>query len=420
VLFGALPAWSMSGMTYSRSKAGFRGPGSRGKRLRESVVVLQVAIAQILLVGAGLLIGTLGHLMAVDPGFQTESRLAFRIALPREVYASPESQAAFFGRLIDRLAAIPGVTSTGISTLTPFDVRNDTATFHVEGYDELPGTKPLGSELRKISGGYPAAIGMPLIIGRTFDDRDRPGSPYVVLIDQRTAERFWPAQNPLGKRIRFGTAWREVVGVVGTVKNERLDVDSQPQIYIPYFQFPETNMIVVVHAATDPSSIAGLARTALSEIDRSVPMFDVRTMEDRVRESLAPRRYSMMLLGGFGAASLLVSIIGLYGVIAYSVRQRTQEIGIRIALGAQKHQVLRMVVGKGTALAGFGIVLGLAGSVWLTRFMTALLYGVSPSDPTTLLAVSVSLLAAAILASYVPAIRAARVDPAGTLRSDLS
>src|SRR5262249_14752817 len=162
----ALPAWSMSGLTYSRANAGLRGPGASSRRLRESVVVLQVAIAQILLVGAGLLIGTLSHLMAVDTGFQMESRLAFRISLPAAVYSNSAAQGAFFAHLLERLAAIPGVTGAGISTLTPFDVRNDTATFHIEGYEELPGTKPLGSELRLISGGYPAAIGMPLVAGR--------------------------------------------------------------------------------------------------------------------------------------------------------------------------------------------------------------------------------------------------------------
>jgi putative ABC transport system permease protein len=418
ILFGALPAWSMAGLTYSGSHAGSRESGASGKRLRQGVVVLQVAIAEILLVGAGLLVGTLDRLMSIDPGFQTESRLAFRVSLPSTTYSTPESQSGFFGRLIDRLTALQGVHAAGISTLSPFDVHNDTASFHVEGYEELPGVKPPGCDLRHITGGYPAAIGMPLILGRTFDDRDREGSPYVVLVDQRTAERFWPGQNPLGKRVRFGPAWREVVGVVGTIKNVRLDADAQAQIYIPFLQFPEPNMIVVIHGDSDPASLLEAARAALAEIDHTAPMFDVRTLEERIQESLAPRRYSMMLLGGFGLAGLMVSVIGIYGVIAYSVRQRTPEIGIRIALGAQRRQVLQMICRQGMTLAFGGVFLGVIGALWLTRFMEAMLYGVSRTDSATFFIVSFSLLAAAALASFVPASRAAHVDPAGILRGE--
>jgi predicted permease len=418
IVFGAVPAWTMSGLSYVRAHAGDRSSGSSGQRVRQGAVIVQVAVAQILLVAAALLVGSLQRLMAVDPGFQTESRMAFRVSLPSVTYPSPESQVAFFEQLISRLESRPGVRSAGISTLSPFDVINETATFHVEGYEEPAGSKPLGSEPRRISAAYPASIGMPLIAGRTFDDRDRIGSPYVVMVDQGTAERFWPGQSPLGKRLRFGTAWREVVGVVGTVKNERLDAEGQHQIYIPFTQFPERNMVVVMHADTSPAAAIRSAADAVASLDRSVPVFDVRTLEERVRQSLAPRRYSMMLLAGFGLSGLLVAIIGIYGVIAYSVRQRSQEIGIRLALGAQRRQLMRSIVGQGMILGVAGIGIGAAGAFWLTRFMESMLYGVTATDPLTFILVATALLTAAALAAFVPANKASRLDPARILRSD--
>jgi putative ABC transport system permease protein len=380
--------------------------------------MLQVAVAMILLVGAGLLVGSVQRLMAVDPGFKTDSRLAFRVSLPSTTYPNDESQIAFFRTLIERLGQLPGVRAAGISTLSPFDVRNDTATFHVEGVDEGPGSKPLGSELREISGGYPAAIGMPILRGRTFNDQDRAGSPYIVLVDQRTADRLWPGQNPLGKRLRFGPAWREVVGVVGTVKNERLDAEGQYQIYGPFLQSPAPNMTVVIQAVAEAPAVMRSVRETVSNLDRNVPVFDVRPLEERVRESLAPRRYSMMLLGGFGLAGALVSVIGIYGVLAYAVRQRTQEIGVRSALGATRRQLLWMIVRQGTGLALIGVAFGSLGALWLTRFLESMLYGVKSTDPLTFILVAITLMAAALIASYVPARRAARLDPVAALRGE--
>jgi putative ABC transport system permease protein len=415
IAFSALPAWITSRFTYGQAAAGSRGAESSGATMRQLAVVLQVAIAQVLLVGAVLLVVSLDRLLAVDPGFQTDSRLTMRVSLPAALYPSAEARAGFFNTLTERLSGMAGVQQVGLSSLAPFDVQNHTATFHVEGYEEGPGSKPLGSEIRFITGGYPAAIGIPLLAGRTFNERDRSGSPLVVLVDKRTAEQFWPGQNPLGKRLRFGTAWREVVGVAGTVKNERLDADDQYQIYIPYYQFPEASMIVAVHARMDVASAANELRRIVAELDRNVPVFDMRPLQDRVQQSLSTRRYSTVVLAGFGVAALLVTIVGIYGLVAYSVQQREAEIGIRMALGAQRRQIIRLMVQKGVLLAAGGVGLGLVGAFWLTRFLDTLLYNVAATEPSIFMLVGACLVGAGLLASFLPASRASRLNPVNML-----
>jgi predicted permease len=417
ILFGALPAWTASRPQMTALYLGSRGSVRSGKALRQSAVAIQVAVAQVLLVGAGLLIGSIEHLMSVNPGFSTDNRLAFRVALPSLSYPNAPSQSLFFSQLVSKLQTLPGVQAAGVSSLSPFDVHNETGTLHVEGHDDVP-ERMSGSEPRRISGSYLSAIGLPLIEGRTFDDRDRADSPLVVLIDQKSAARFWPGQSALGKRVRFGPRWREVVGVVGSVKNERLDSEGQTQVYIPMFQEVVPNMTAVLHTNSDPQNIIREAGAAVSAIDRNVSIFDTRSLEQRVEDSVASRRYTMILLGGFGLAGLIVSVIGLYGVVAYSVRQRTTEIGIRIALGARAADVLGNVVGKGVGLASIGIAIGAIGAFWTTRFMESLLFEVSSTDPKTFALVSTCLLLSCAAASYIPASRAARIDPARTLRGD--
>lgn len=240
-----------------------------------------------------------------------------------------------------------------------------------------------------------------------------------MLVDESTAERFWPGESPIGKRLRFGAAWREVVGVVGTIKNERLDAaESMHQIYVPFEQEPELTMIAVLEVASDPGLVAGSARTAVAAVDPSMPVFDVRTMEERILQSMAPQRYSMLVLALFGLSGLIVAATGLYGVIAYSVLQRTREIGVRLALGAPARQVFGMVVGEGLSLAVLGVALGAIGAFRLTRFLESLLYKVSATDPATFLGAAAVLMAVAALASYLPARRAALSDPVETLRHE--
>ena len=418
ILFGFVPAWSTSGASQGSLQEGSRGSRSSGRGLRNTVVVMEVAMALILLVGAGLLVGSLRQLLEINPGFQPSGRLAFRLSLPNGAYPEPEQKSAFFDQLIERIEALPAGRSAGHTTLLPMGIRNDTATFHVEGYDLAAGADPLGAELRRISGSYIETMGIPLLRGRTFDRGDTYDSQLVVLVDSDTAEFFWPDEDPIGKRLRFGQSWREVVGVVGRVKNAGLDVDGQFQVYGPYAQEPENDMVVTIHGEGDVALLARSAQAEVAALDPALPIFDVRLVEDVVNESLAARRYSMMVLGGFGMTGLLLAGIGIYGVISYSVRQRSKELGIRIALGAQKNDVLRLVLGQGMALTLMGVAIGLMGAFWLTRFLESLLYGITATDPTTFATISAVLISTALLATYIPALRATRLDPVVTLRDE--
>ncbi len=418
ILFGFVPAWSTSGVSQGSLQEGGRGSSSSGRGLRNTVVVIEVAVALILLVGAGLLVGSLRQLLEISPGFQAEGRLAFRLSLPSNAYPEPEQKSAVFDQLIERIVALPGVRSAGYTTLLPMDIRNDTATFHVEGYELAAGADPLGAELRRISGSYIETMGIPLLRGRTFDRGDTYDSQLVVLVDRDTAAFFWPAEDPIGKRLRFGHSWREVVGVVGRVKNVGLDVDGQFQVYGPMAQEPENDMVVTIHAEGDAAALASAAQAEVTALDPALPIFDVRLVEDVFNESLAARRYSMMVLGGFGLTGLLLAAIGIYGVISYSVRQRAKELGIRIALGAQKGDVLRLVLGQGMGLTLMGVAIGLMGAFWLTRFLESLLYGITPTDPMTFATIAAVLIGTALLATYIPAFRATRLDPVVTLRDE--
>ena len=418
LVFGLVPALAASRMSFGSLEGGGRGASGSSRGLGEAVVVFEVAVALVLLVGAGLMVGSVRRLLEVDPGFATEERLAFRLSLPDGMYEEPAQKTAFYDQLQERLAALPGVRGVGVTSLLPFDILNATATFSVEGYEEVAGADPPGAEFRHISGSYPEALGIPLLRGRTFDARETYDSQLVVLVDEQTAQFFWQGEDPIGKRLRFGPSWREVVGVVGRVHNTGLDVEGQFQIYSPYAQQPINDMVVAIHSALGPAAILRMATAEVAEIDRGMPIFDVRPLAARVGDSLAARRYSMVGLAGFGLAGLLLAAIGLYGVIACSVRQRTREIGIRIALGAQRRDVFRMVVGQGLLLTGAGVLVGSLSAFWLTRFLESLLYGVTSRDPATFIAVCVFLVLTAIAAAYVPASRAARLDPAVTLRSE--
>jgi putative ABC transport system permease protein len=421
LLFGCIPALRASrpGL-FDDLKASDR-TARAGMRLtsRKALVVSEVALAVVLLVAAGLLIRSLQRLWQVRPGFEAASRLTFCVSLPQSRYAEASRRISFHQELLARLSALPSVVDAGTVQSLPLAGNRDTATVHVEGHEPPPGSPAPGCEYRMISPGYLRAMGIPLLRGRAFSDADGPNSPGVVLVDEHAAQRFWPGQDPIGKRLGFTVGrWREVVGVVGGVQNRGLDVAGQEQVYLPYAQSPQFHSFFVVHARGSPADVLAAARAQLRSVDASLPLFDVRTMEERSAASVAPRRLSMALLAGFAGVALALAAIGIYGVIAHTVRQRTREIGIRMALGARRARILRLVVGQGMALTLTGLALGMFGATAVTRLLERLLFGVRPHDPATFVAATLLLVVTALLACYLPARRATRIDPMIALRDE--
>jgi putative ABC transport system permease protein len=420
VLFGLFPAWSAARTDLHESlKEGGRTSAGAGRhRLRSALVVSEVALALVLLVGAGLLLRSTRELLLVDPGFQPEQRLSFYTSLPVSSYPDGTQQVGFFRDLLPRIAALPGVRAAGAIHNLPFSGGSNTRSFRVEGYEAPEGeSMPLG-EPRIVSPDYRRAIGLRLLRGRDLEERDTAETPLVVLVDERMVRRFWPNQDPIGKRIGFGSTgdWREVVGVVNSVKYTGLEAEGREQIYIPYTQMPREGMFVVVHTAGLPASVTNAVRAEVRALDANLPISDVKTMEQRLGDSVAIRRYAMFLLLGFSLLALVLAAVGLYGVISYAVSQRTHELGIRMALGAQRRDIFRLVVGQGMLLTSAGVGLGLVAAFALTRLMSSLLFGVSATDPLTFGGVALVLAGVAVLGCYLPARRATRVDPMLALR----
>jgi putative ABC transport system permease protein len=420
VLFGLFPAWSASRTDLHESlKEGGRTSAGGGRhRLRSALVVSEVALALVLLVGAGLLLRSTRELLQVDPGFQPEQRLSFYTSLPASSYPNDTQQAGFFRELLPRIAALPGVRAAGAIHNLPFSGGTNTRSFRVEGYEAPQGeSMPLG-EPRIVSPDYRRAMGLRLLRGRDLEERDTAESPLIALVDEKMVRRFWPNQDPIGKRIGFGSTgdWREVVGVVNSVKNTGLEAEGREQIYIPYTQMPQEGMFLVVHTTGLPGSVTNAVRAEIKALDANLPISDVKTMEQRLGDSVAIRRYAMFLLLGFSLLALVLAAVGLYGVISYAVSQRTHELGIRMALGAQPRDIFRLVVGQGMLLTSAGVGLGLVAAFAVTRLMSSLLFGVSAADPLTFGGVALVLAGVAVLGCYLPARRATQVDPMLALR----
>jgi putative ABC transport system permease protein len=423
LIFGLAPALQASRFDQSEGlKEGSRGnaAGARSNRVRSILMVAEIAMSFMLLVGAGLLIKSFMHLREVKPGFNADNVLTMRISVPPGKFPQGEARKQFFQQAIDRIHSLPGIQSVG--TVMSLPLGGDT--FNV-WRDVIPEGRPAVPE-ENIDAAYLSAspeyfhtLQIPLIAGRIFDDRDTDNSPKVVIINEPMARKLWPNQNPIGRHMAI---WRdekfprEIVGVVGETKAS-LDNDPGEQMYVPYAQDATwSSMSFVVRTSGDPASAAAAVRNEIRSLDKGAPIFNVRTMNDVLATSVAPRRTPMLLLSAFAGAALLLAMIGIYGVTAYYVTQRTQEIGIRMALGAQMSDVLKLVLKGGMALALFGIAAGLAGAFVLTRWMTTLLFGVKPTDALTFIAVSVCLFVTALLACYLPARRATRVDPLVALR----
>jgi putative ABC transport system permease protein len=418
----AVPAWLATRRAVAGDlRDGGRGAtGARGSRTRSGLVIAEVALAVVLLAGAGVLARSLASLSTVDPGFTVEGNGYTRLALPGTRYADDPAAARFYTDLSARLAALPGVRAAGVVQSLPM-VSDYVLSFETDG---RPAPKP-GEEPSAIyyaaSPGYLGAMGIPLKRGRALTDADREGAARVMLVSESFASKFFPGQEVIGQRIRPGNgddAWREIVGVVGDVRQYGLDTELQPQMYEPFAQAPFHSAFVVFDSATGPAGVASAVRAAVRAIDPDQPMGEVQTVVSAVEGTLAARRFSTWLLGLFAATALALAAIGLYGTLAYAVSQATRELGVRIALGAQVRDVLGMVVGQGMRLVAVGAVLGVLAALAGGRLLEGMVYGISARDPLTLSVIVSVMLLVALAASAVPAWRATRVDPIEALRHE--
>ena len=422
VFFGLIPAFSAAGgsLLAVMKEGGRTGSSARGKRTRSTFVVVEVALALVLLVGAGLLVRSFVQLLNVDAGFDTDRTITMRVSLPSARYGQQPQQAQFFERLLERVRTLPGVQSAGAVNFLPLTGLGSATGYAAVGDPPPPlGQEPV-ADVRVIGGAYFKAMGIPLLRGRFFSS-DVSDTTNKIIVNEALVRRHWPNQDPIGKRIKV--SWNddredEIVGVVGDVIHVSLDTKIRAMTYWPMGRFPYSSMTLAVRTSGEPGSIANAVTGAVREIDGDLAVVDIRSMDEVVSRSVAERRLMMVMLTIFAGAALILAAVGIYGVIAYSVTQRTQEIGIRVALGAQRSHVLKMVVGQAVGLALAGIVLGGAAAFVLTRFMREMLFEVKPFDPLTFAAVAVALAAVAALASFIPGRRATRVDPVIALRAE--
>jgi putative ABC transport system permease protein len=422
LVFGLAPALQASRVDLTGGlKEGGRGSGSsHNKRLRSVMMVSEIALSFMLLVGAGLLIKSFMKLRDVSPGFNADGVLTMRISMPSAKYPKGEPRVQMLRQTLERLQTVPGVQSAGAVLSLPLggDTFNVGRSYIREGRPATP-EESANARYLVATPDYFRTLQIPLVAGRTFTAEDVEQGTKVVIVNETMARKLWPGESPLGRRI---TIWRdekfprEIVGVVGDTKGA-LDEEAEAQMYTPYAQESGwTGMSLVVRTTGDPLNTAAAARNEIRALDKGIPIYNVRTMNDVMAISVAPQRTSMLLLSAFAGVALLLAMIGIYGVTAYYVTQRTQEIGIRIALGAQMADVMKLVLRNGMALALIGVAIGLAGAFAITRVMASLLFGVNPTDVATFAIVSLCLLATALLASYLPARRATKVDPLVALR----
>jgi predicted permease len=394
--------------------------------VRRLLVIAELALSVVLLVGAGLLIRSFVRLQQVTPGFNASNVLTLELTMTGRKYADVERVLETYKQLWTRLGSLPGVRNAGGVSMLPLSQMFAWGPIVLEGRPLPSGESFVNVDQRTVGGDYFSVMQIPLLKGRLFTEHDTRTTPRVVVIDDHMAQVLWPDDDPIGKRIRRGgmdadanAPWLTVVGIVGRIKQYTLDErDSRIAMYHPHTQAPSRAMNVVVRTDSDPSGLAAMASTEIRSLDPDLPIYNVRTMEHRVEESLARRRFAMLLLTLFAALALGLAGIGIYGVISYLVNQGTREIGIRMALGATPGGILGLIVRQGMGLALLGVGLGLAGAVAVTRFMSTLLFGVRPTDPLTFGSIALILTVIALLASYLPARRAARVDPMVSLRTE--
>jgi predicted permease len=428
MLFGVLPALAASRRaTAQELRQGSRSVlgGARGG-LRGGLVVGQVALAMVLLAGSGLLIRSFSLLSRVDPGFAAADALSFRISLPESAYGDDARLVGFHEALARRLETLPGVRRVGAISGLPLSGSQFTISFTVEGRPEPPPAQQPSMEVSVVTPGYFSAMGVPLLRGRGFAASDGSSAPQVVVLNEAAVKQFFPDEDPLGKRIRLGLgrgpgkpkAGGEVVGVVRDVKRRGLARDSVPEVFLAYPQYAAGSMTLVLRTAVPPRSLATAAEKAVHELDPQLAVSQVATLDEVVARSISQPRFYTLLLGAFAAAALFLASLGLFGVMSWAVAERTRELAVRMALGAQQRELRRMVLRQALVLGGAGLALGLAGAFVATRSLETLLYAVSPADPVTLAAVAGLLLATTLVAGYLPARRATRVDPVVALRAE--
>jgi len=424
VVFGLVPALHSSKTDLTESlKEGGRGSteGSRRNTMRGALVIIEVAIAVVLLAGAGLLIQSLLRLQHVNPGFNPKNVLSFSLGLP-EVKYSTQKQIDFFNEIISRIESLPGVQAASAVLPLPLGSDRIRITFETEGRS-IPRSELPASEYRAVALNYFRTMGIPLLKGRDFDERDSRQSTQVIVVNEDFAQRFFPGDDAIGKHIKPGMsngedkpAWREIVGIVGSVHHLSLSSEPTPEYYVPHTQMPFDSITIVARTEGDPRARISAVQREVRALDSELPVYNIKTLEEYVAASVAQPRFNTVLLAIFAGIALVLTAVGLFGVMSYTVRQRTHEIGIRMALGAAQTDVLKMVVRQGMTLAGIGMGIGLAGAYFLTQLITSMLFGIGATDPLTFVAISVVLAIVALGACFVPARRATRVDPMVALR----
>lgn len=431
IVFGALPAWQLTKTNLSQAMRESNRSASGSAKLtaiRNSLVILEIAASLVLLVTAGLLLKSFWKLLEVSPGFRAENVIKADISLPSAKYKDEWQQAEFFRRTLESIRSAPGIESAALTTNLPFNNGRGMTSFNIDGRPTPPNSDPPNADNHEISSDYFKTMGIQMRTGRDFTDADVRTSPGVVIINEQLAKVYWPNENPIGKRLTVGSpeeeklygkgVSREVVGIIGNVKLMTLTADFYPELYVPAAQMPSSGMTLVVRGKAAPDNLINSIRQVVRNIDLDQPIRRPLALETMVARSVAPQRFIAMLLMVFAGLAIALAVVGIYGVMTYVVTQRTQEIGIRLALGAQRSDVLRMVIAQGMKLAGIGIGIGLLAAFGVSRLLTKLLFEVSPTDAIAYAGVSVLLAAVVLLACLIPARRASNVDPMVALRCE--
>lgn len=420
--FGLVPLFQTRWRSANEAlKQNARLDGGVKSRLRGALVIGQMAIALVILTGAALTAKSFRNLLNKSPGFRTDHIVTARVSLPASRYPNVQRISVFQTELLERVQNLPGIQSAGLTAYLPFSGTDNAWSFFIEGRPPLPVGVYNMTQYRPVSPGYFETIGIPVLRGRGFTTADSTNSPLVVIVNESMARMYWDGEDPVGKRLRFERPQlRTIVGVVGDVRHQGLDREIRAEMYVPFTQIPNTERqpTLVVRTSLGSATVAPALRSALSAIDRDLPLDQIETMEQWVSASVGQPRFQTILLSAFSVLALVIASVGIYGVMNYLVSQRTREFGIRVAIGATQGDVLRLVLQEAAVLIVSGLGLGLLGSALFAQLITGLLYGVATWDPTTFIAVPVLLSATAVLASYLPARRATRVDPLTALRCE--